>query len=150
MGDLRGVESAADAYAEGRVFKENSIARLRVAGFFAGVRNCTVETHNDLTAVCLHDLPENHTVVIAKGAVHQLLVVIAIEPAGVKASAEQHFQGFHVFFVERNPVQGFAVGTGNGSHVFGALEAAFDFEGIHADFFELGELGQRAQVAGTE
>ena len=82
--------------------------------------------------------------VVAEGAVHQFLMVVAIEPASIEPAAKQHFQGFHVLGVKGNLIQGLAVGARYGGHVFGAFEAAFDFERIYADFFQFGQFRQGA------
>ena len=103
-----------------------------------------------MSAINLVDGTEVKSVVVAESPVHQFLVVVPVQPAGVQSAAKEHFKWLHVLGVEWNLVKSLSVGFGYGGYIFWALEAAFDLERIYADFFEFGQLGEGAQVTGAK
>ena len=81
-----------------------------------------------------------------------VLRLVALEEAGGVAAVGEAFEFGQQAVVEGaagyGVVDGFAVGLGDAGDVIHGFGAPFDFQAVHADFGELGDLFDGAQVFG--
>ena len=118
------VQAAPQAQSVFRVLEEDAVA---LAG---ECRDASIGRGNgDAVPFYAGNFAQVFAVVVAECPVDECLVVDSVEPAGRKPAREQNLERFHVcggeFIVG---VEGFFVCLGDCGHVFGALEAAFDFK----------------------